>query len=193
MEKTDGSGNDESDSKLEEHSAKINKLEREVEQQSGEIKKLKKRFEELQTLNSNLVEEQTKTAQHTIEIKDLKKDWTEVQQTNNILVEELNEQKKTNEQMKEDLIQVQQTNINLKKQLDEQRKTNDEIMKGNCKLKVGNICYFAVIHDVVYNKAVNICKKRNADVGLIRDKESYNVIMNDLRKNIPKRRTLVRI
>ncbi|XP_077971044.1 uncharacterized protein LOC144425598 isoform X2 [Styela clava] len=84
-------------------------------------------------MNSKLVEEQTKTAQHSIEIKDLK--------------------------------------------------------KGNCKLKVGNICYFAVIRDeyyVNYDGAVDICKKRNADVGLIRDEESYNAIMNYTRRNIPK-------
>ncbi|XP_077971141.1 uncharacterized protein LOC144425636 [Styela clava] len=38
--------------------------------------------------------------------------------------------------------------------------------------------------DVVYSKAVNICKKRNADVGLIRDEESYNAIVNHLRRTM---------
>ncbi|XP_039271040.2 uncharacterized protein LOC120345586 [Styela clava] len=58
----------------------------------------------------------------------------------------------------------------------------------NCKLKISYICYFAAIqgkYDIVYNKAVDICKKRNASVGLIRDEKSYNTIMNYLRKNIP--------
>ncbi|XP_077971051.1 uncharacterized protein LOC120346019 [Styela clava] len=66
----------------------------------------------------------------------------------------------------------------------------------NCKLKIGNICYFAVIYhkqNVKYDKAVDICKKRNANVGLIRDEESYNAIMNYLRKNIPTKRTWVYI
>nr|XP_039271700.1 uncharacterized protein LOC120346112 isoform X2 [Styela clava] len=59
----------------------------------------------------------------------------------------------------------------------------------NCKLKVGNICYFVVIYgewDVVYKKAFDICNERNADVGLIRDEESYNAIIKYLRKNIPR-------
>ncbi|XP_077971523.1 uncharacterized protein LOC144425765 [Styela clava] len=58
----------------------------------------------------------------------------------------------------------------------------------NCELKVGSFCYFAVIRgeNVDYDEAVDICKKRNADVGLIRDEESYNAIMNYLRSNIPK-------
>ncbi|XP_077971642.1 uncharacterized protein LOC144425819 [Styela clava] len=58
----------------------------------------------------------------------------------------------------------------------------------NCKLKIENMCYFAVIHDpwdVDYDKAVDICKKRNADVGLIRDEESFNAIMNYLVKYTP--------
>ncbi|XP_077971793.1 uncharacterized protein LOC144425896 [Styela clava] len=58
----------------------------------------------------------------------------------------------------------------------------------NCKLKVGSICYYAVIRNewsVIYSKAVDICKKRNADVGLIRDEESYNAVMNYLREKIP--------
>nr|XP_039271645.1 uncharacterized protein LOC120346072 [Styela clava] len=55
----------------------------------------------------------------------------------------------------------------------------------NCKLKIGNICYFFVIsvgEDVIYDIAVDSCEKRNADVGLIRDKESYNAIMKYLGK-----------
>nr|XP_039272477.1 uncharacterized protein LOC120346730 isoform X2 [Styela clava] len=165
MEKIDGSGNDESGNKFKEQSAKINKLERNVEQQSDEMKKLKK-------------------------------DLVEVKKTNNNLVEELFEQKKTSDEMKKDLVQVRQTNINLIKELDRMKKTIDEISKGNCELKVGNICYFAVIRDewdVNYDKAVEICKKRNADVGLIRDEESYNAIVNYTRRNMPKEKTWVRI
>nr|XP_039272437.1 uncharacterized protein LOC120346697 [Styela clava] len=66
----------------------------------------------------------------------------------------------------------------------------------NCKLQVGNTCYFAVIFvkdDVYYGKALDICKKRNASVGLTRDEESYNAIVNYLRKNIPKGRTWILI
>ncbi|XP_039271734.2 uncharacterized protein LOC120346140 [Styela clava] len=58
-----------------------------------------------------------------------------------------------------------------------------------CKLKIGNICYSAVVrveNDVSYDKAVDICKKRNADVGLIREEVSYNAIIDFLRRNIPK-------
>ncbi|XP_077971792.1 uncharacterized protein LOC120346730 [Styela clava] len=165
MEKIDVSGNDASGNKFEEQSAKINKLEGKVEKQSGEMKKLKK-------------------------------DLVEVQQTNKILVEKLFEQKKTSDEMKKDLVQVQQTNINLIKELDRMKKTIDEISKGNCELKVGNNCYFAVIRDdmdVNYDKAVDICKKRNADVGLIRDEESYNAIVNYTRRNMPKEKKWVQI
>ncbi|XP_077971788.1 uncharacterized protein LOC144425892 [Styela clava] len=66
----------------------------------------------------------------------------------------------------------------------------------NCKLKIGNICYFAVIHDkrdVNYDNAVDICKKRNADVGLTWDKESYNAIMKYLSSNVPTGKTWINI
>nr|XP_039274795.1 uncharacterized protein LOC120348647 isoform X3 [Styela clava] len=59
----------------------------------------------------------------------------------------------------------------------------------NCKMKIRNICYFAVVNkraNVDYNKADEICKKRNAYVGSIRSKKMYNVIVNYLRGNIPK-------
>nr|XP_039247911.1 uncharacterized protein LOC120325810 [Styela clava] len=69
-------------------------------------------------------------------------------------------------------------------------------MEKNCKFKVGQICYSAVIQvgsDVNYNEADDICKKRNADIGLIRDEKSYNAIVNYLRRNIPKGEVLIRI
>ncbi|XP_039252504.2 uncharacterized protein LOC120329776 isoform X2 [Styela clava] len=90
--------------------------------------------------------------------------------------------------LKEDLVELQEINSKLVKELNKQKKTNDEMKEEICKLKIGNVCYFAVISGkdgVNYYKAVELCKERNADVGSIRDEESYNTIMKFLKSNIP--------
>ncbi|XP_039272330.2 uncharacterized protein LOC120346632 isoform X2 [Styela clava] len=85
-------------------------------------------------------------------------------------------------ELKKDLVEIKE----MKEKL---IKDNKKMKEENCKLKVGNTCHFFVLRhrrDVNYSKAVDICKKRNADVGLIRDEESYNAIVKYLRKNMPK-------
>ncbi|XP_077970128.1 uncharacterized protein LOC120331618 isoform X2 [Styela clava] len=55
--------------------------------------------------------------------------------------------------------------------------------------RIGDTCYTAVVHttsDISYNKAVDICKDRNKDIGLIRDENSYKEVMEFLRHEITK-------
>ncbi|XP_077971521.1 uncharacterized protein LOC120346287 isoform X1 [Styela clava] len=197
----DTSGNDESDSKIEEQSKEINNLERRDKQQSEEMKKLKEEFNELRAMNSTLVGEQSKIAQQSTEIRELKEDLVQIEEININLVEELNKQKKVNDEMKKAISHIEKRLAVIEKP---QKNRYEQFTKSttrtrttlkptpapeNCRLKVGNICYFAVIYvdwGVKYDTAVDICKKRKADVGLIRREESYNAIMNYLRKNIPK-------
>nr|XP_039270988.1 uncharacterized protein LOC120345563 [Styela clava] len=127
---------------------------------------------------------------------------------NRKLLEELGEQKQTNNEMKKALNRIEEKLFAMEKpqqvQSGNQQRpttTTKTTLKPtpspeNCKLKISNVCHFAVIFaedDVNYNKAVNICKKRNADVGLTQDEESYNAVMNYLRSNIPKGRSWIDI
>ncbi|XP_077971790.1 uncharacterized protein LOC144425895 [Styela clava] len=166
---------------------------------NGKIESFGKEISDLDEMNEKLVGDNDK----------IKKDLIKVQNMNNRLIED-------NEKMKKDLTKVQNMNIKLTEDNEMMKKAISRIEqklavmkkpqlipKGfaqisrpkptphpeNCKLKVGNICYFAVIYDewdVVYKKAFDICNERNADVGLIRDEESYNAIIKYLRKNIPR-------
>nr|XP_039271925.1 uncharacterized protein LOC120346287 [Styela clava] len=167
-------GNDESGDKIEEQSTEINNLKRRVEQQSDEMKKLKEEFEELWAINSKLLEKQSKTAQQSTEIKELKKEISRIERR--LVVMDKPHQLPDSGQITKPTTKTRTT-------------LKPTSASENCKLKVGKICYFAVIHDewdVNYDKAVDICKKRNAYVGLIEDKEFYNAIMKYLRKEIPK-------
>nr|XP_039247603.1 uncharacterized protein LOC120325577 isoform X1 [Styela clava] len=140
-------------------------------------------------LRTKELDEQKKIVEQTAEISELKKDLIKIQEITKKLAVELNEQKKTNAVKKE----LQGLDENL---VEEQKETRDGMKKENCKLKIGNICYFTVIfgkYYVNYTEANAICKKSNADVGLIRDEESYNEIMKYLIKNMPKSETWIRI
>ncbi|XP_077971019.1 uncharacterized protein LOC144425584 [Styela clava] len=144
-------------------------------QQSGQIIDLLRMYAK-QSIELN--ELKIKNGDQSSEISDLKKDLDAVQETNKNLIED-------ERQMKKDLAKIQDMNIKL-------INDNEKMEEENSKLKVRNICYFVgVIHnnyDVDYNKAVDICKKSKANVGSIRDEESYNAIVNYSRRNIPKER-----
>nr|XP_039271735.1 uncharacterized protein LOC120346140 isoform X2 [Styela clava] len=134
-------------------------------------------------------------------VNELKKELIEVQERNDKLEKELIEQNKTNNAMKKEMDRIEQK-LTAMEELQQVQSGNQQIsMTTNkttlkptpspeyCKLKIGNICYSAVVrveNDVSYDKAVDICKKRNADVGLIREEVSYNAIIDFLRRNIPK-------
>ncbi|XP_077971782.1 uncharacterized protein LOC120346041 [Styela clava] len=124
---------------------------------------------------------------------------------NNELLKELNKQKQTNNEMKKSMERIEEK-LSATEKPRQVQSGNQQIpttttkttlkptpSPENCKLKIRNICYIFVIQRVNYDKAVDICKKRNADVGLIRDEESYNAIMDYLRKNILKRRPWIHI
>nr|XP_039270991.1 uncharacterized protein LOC120345566 [Styela clava] len=114
-----------------------------------------------------------------------------IQEITKKLAVELNEQKKTNAVKKEP-----SGGVFLKTRTAKRKIGRVTLLKENCKLKIGNICYFTVIfgkYYVNYTEANAICKKSNADVGLIRDEESYNEIMKYLIKNMPKSETWIRI
>ncbi|XP_077971781.1 uncharacterized protein LOC144425885 [Styela clava] len=120
---------------------------------------------------SKIREIQNENAWHTSEIAALKQSRKE-QST------EINE-------LKKDLLRLETMNNKLLEELDKQMQTNNETKKENCDLKIRNICYYVVIRakeDTNYDKAVDICKKRNADAGLIRDEESFNAVIKYLGK-----------
>nr|XP_039247414.1 uncharacterized protein LOC120325372 [Styela clava] len=150
------------------------------------------------------------TKEQSTEIKKLKKDLVEVQEINSKLLEELDKQKKTNDEMKEAISRIERklavTKKPQKRQPGSKQITRPTIntkttlkptrSQDNCELKIGNVCYFAVSpgkNGVNYYKAVELCKKRNADVGWIRDEESYNEIMKFLKTKIPKGDPWIRI
>nr|XP_039271918.1 uncharacterized protein LOC120346281 [Styela clava] len=77
----------------------------------------------------------------------------------------------------------------LKQQLEDQKKTLRWILRDKCISKIEHACYFTVVHSrtqVNYKTAVEICKDRGADIGVIRDNDSYTEIMNDLRFKMPR-------
>nr|XP_039271961.1 uncharacterized protein LOC120346317 [Styela clava] len=167
------------------HSRQINELIGKYEEQSTEIGELRK-------IN----------AEQSSEIRELKKDLIEVQERNDELEGKLNEQNKTNIEMKNAISRIEQKMVETEKS-SHLRTPSRQIPKTttitqttlrttfppeNCELKIENICYFAVLNPtqrINYSEAFKICKKRNADVGSIRDEESNNAIMDYLRRNIP--------
>ncbi|XP_039271433.2 uncharacterized protein LOC120345911 isoform X2 [Styela clava] len=124
------------------------------------------------------------TTRQSAEIRELRKDLVEIQEVNENLVEDNNMMKKAISSIEQRLAVAEKQISN---GIESETKLKPTPSPENCKFKVGNICYFAVIigyRDVNYSKAVDICKKRNADVGLVRDKQSYYTIMNYLRWNV---------
>nr|XP_039270999.1 uncharacterized protein LOC120345574 [Styela clava] len=165
--------------------------------QSEQINDLVRRFAkqsiELNELKMENVEQFT-------EISDLKKDLAGVQGMNEKLIDDNRQMKKAISRLEQKLDVTDKPQI-LPKIFEQITRPTPTTMKPspdpeNCKLKIGNICYFAVIHDkrdVNYDNAVDICKKRNADVGLTWDKESYNAIMKYLSSNVPTGKTWINI
>nr|XP_039247447.1 uncharacterized protein LOC120325403 isoform X2 [Styela clava] len=164
-----------------------------------ESRKYRNKIEEQSKEFNNL---KRKDTQQSDEMKKLKEDLVEVQEFNSKLLEELNKQKKTNDEMKEAISRIEQklavTEDPQQRQprssqitrptINTQTTLKPTISQEICKLKIGNVCYFAVISGkdrVNYYQAVELCKERNADVGSIRDEESYNAIMKFLKSNIP--------
>ncbi|XP_039248074.2 uncharacterized protein LOC120325947 [Styela clava] len=177
---------------------KLMEEQKKAAQQFTEIRDLNKNLAEIQEINKTFVEElneQKKTN------NELKKDLVKVQAMNDKLVEELEEQKKTNDGINKAISQIEQRLTATEKLLQIRSKRNttqtaNPSPENNCNLRIGSSCYFAVMQDewvVNYAKAVDICKERNADVGSIRDEESYNAIMNYLIKNIPKSKNAIQI
>ncbi|XP_039271410.2 uncharacterized protein LOC120345891 [Styela clava] len=176
-------------------SIRIDNLSRKASKESVEIKGLKKDLVEVKEMNGKLVEDND----------NIKKDLIKVQVMNDKLAKDNEQMKKAISRIEQKLVvkdkshQVQDiskqdtrpttmTSTTLKSTSKNQTTLTSTPAPENCKLKIGDICYFAVIlgkWDVVYNNAVDICKKRNADVGLIRDEESYNAILNYSRENMP--------
>nr|XP_039248006.1 uncharacterized protein LOC120325893 [Styela clava] len=193
IKNTDVSEGEESDIKNKEQSKEINNLREKDRRQSEEIKKLKEesdsKFKEQSKEINNLREKDRRQSEA---IKELKEDLTKVLEMNINVVE-------NNKKMKKAISRIEQKlSVPTTKS---QTTMNQTTLKPtpppeNCKLKIGNICYFALIRveeDVNYDIAVEYCKKRNADVGLIRDEKSYNAIMDYLRRNIPKEEKFIYI
>nr|XP_039247515.1 uncharacterized protein LOC120325458 isoform X2 [Styela clava] len=183
----------------------IREIQNENAEQFAEIADLKQSRKEQ---SAEIVDLKQSRKEQSAEIRELKKDLVRLETMNNELLKELNEQKQTNNEMKKSMERIEEKLSATEKprqvQSGNQQRpttTTKTTLKPtpspeNCELKIRNICFFAVIRveeDVNYDKAVDICKKRNADVGLIRDEESYNAIMDYLRKNILKGRSWIQI
>nr|XP_039252731.1 uncharacterized protein LOC120329984 [Styela clava] len=142
---------------------------------------------------------QTKAIEQSEEMKKLKKDLVGVQEMNKVLVAELNGQKKMNFQTKIDLVEIQEKNKKFQRlgpttrPITRAATTYPTTLRPTpspeyCTMMFGNMCYFAVMQDkleITYREAVDICKYRNANVGLPKDEESYNAIVNFFRKKVP--------
>nr|XP_039248062.1 uncharacterized protein LOC120325937 [Styela clava] len=178
------SENNESLNQIGDQSTKINNLMRRTTKQSDEIRKLKKDLVEIREMNEKLVEDNEK----------MKKAISQIERKLSVMEKPLHAQNRSGQITRP----TKNTNTTLKPTtktlttMEPTAKTRTTLKPTpppeNCKLKVGNICYFLMMPgkwDVVYKKAVDICKKLNANVGLIRNMKSYNAIMNYLRRNIP--------
>nr|XP_039270995.1 uncharacterized protein LOC120345570 [Styela clava] len=207
----DAFGMKESGGNFEKQSAEISSLQRKVEKQSEEIMVLKEDLVNVQKTNNNLVEELNELKETNDEMKE---DLAKVQDVNIKLIEDNEKMKTAIALIEKNLVVMVKPQVqNRSKQITRPTpiirttlnpKTTTRTWKQtpktqttlkptpspeNCKMKIRNICYFAVVNkraNVDYNKADEICKKRNADVGSIRSKKMYNVIVNYLRGNIPK-------
>nr|XP_039252710.1 uncharacterized protein LOC120329968 [Styela clava] len=167
-----------------------------VSRNTLDIGSIKSKLKELQ--GKNEIDELRKiNAEQSSEIRELRKDLIEVQEKNDKLEKEMNKQQKTNNALKKAISRIEQKGVETEKPSHLQTRSRQitrpttrtrTTLKStpppeNCKLKIGNICYFAVVNPIAvnYNEAFQICQKRNANVGLIRNKESYNAIVNYFR------------
>nr|XP_039274758.1 uncharacterized protein LOC120348638 [Styela clava] len=190
----------------------IGSIKSELEELEGNSNKNTKNIEALEQKYSGIRETQNVNAEHSAEIADLKqsreelrKDLIRLETMNNKLLKELEEQKQGNSEMKKAMERIEQKLSTMEKpqqvrSRNQQRPTTTTktTLKPthspeNCELKIGNICYFFVKQTVVYDTAVDICRKRKAVVGLIRNEESYNAIKNFLIKGMSKSYTWIRM
>ncbi|XP_077971607.1 uncharacterized protein LOC144425808 isoform X1 [Styela clava] len=191
-----------------EHSMSDQKANNEIKRQSDEVRNLRdKALQQSGQINDvlrkyakqsiELNELKIENVKQSTEISDLKKDLADVQDLNNKLINDNEKMEKAISRIEQKLAVTDKSQMLPSRSEQITRPTQTTLKptpaSENCKLKVGNFCYFAVIRgervrDVNYDKAVDICKKRNADVCLIRDEESYSAVMNYLRSNIPKGR-----
>nr|XP_039247614.1 uncharacterized protein LOC120325617 [Styela clava] len=145
---------------------------------------------------------QTKAIEQSEEMKKLKKDLVEIQEKNKQLEKEMDEQMKTNNEMNEAISRIEQKYAAMERfqrlgpttrPITRAATTYPTTLRptpspGYCTVKFGNMCYFAWMQDkleITYREAVDICKYRNANVGLPKDEESYNAIVNFFRKKVP--------
>ncbi|XP_077971690.1 uncharacterized protein LOC120329984 isoform X2 [Styela clava] len=145
---------------------------------------------------------QTKAIEQSEEMKKLKKDLVEIQEKNKQLEKEMDEQMKTNNEMTEAISRIEQKYAAMERfqrlgpttrPITRAATTYPTTLRptpspGYCTVKFGNMCYFAWMQDkleITYREAVDICKYRNANVGLPKDEESYNAIVNFFRKKVP--------
>ncbi|XP_077971553.1 uncharacterized protein LOC120346098 isoform X2 [Styela clava] len=132
-----------------------------------------------------------RAARQSVVIKELKTDLVKVQEMNNKLMEDNNKMNKAISRIERKLAEEKYS----QRQITEPTTTIQTTVKPTslpeiCKLKIGNICYFAVVNilqNVSYNEAIDICKRDNADVGLFRDEKSYSVVVNYLRNTLGER------
>ncbi|XP_077971608.1 uncharacterized protein LOC144425808 isoform X2 [Styela clava] len=191
-----------------EHSMSDQKANNEIKRQSDEVRNLRdKALQQSGQINDvlrkyakqsiELNELKIENVKQSTEISDLKKDLADVQDLNNKLINDNEKMEKAISRIEQKLAVTDKSQMLPSRSEQITRPTQTTLKptpaSENCKLKVGNFCYFAVIRDVNYDKAVDICKKRNADVGLIRDEGSYNAIMNYTRRNMPKEKKWVQI
>nr|XP_039247594.1 uncharacterized protein LOC120325538 [Styela clava] len=132
-----------------------------------------------------------RAARQSVVIKELKTDLVKVQEMNNKLMEDNNKMNKAISRIEQKLAEEKSS----QRQITEPITTIQTTVKPTslseiCKLKIGNICYFAVVNilqNVSYNEAIIICKRDNADIGLFRDEKSYNVVVNYLMNTLGER------
>ncbi|XP_077971743.1 uncharacterized protein LOC144411731 [Styela clava] len=194
-----------------EHSMSDQKANNEIKKQSDEIRNLRdKALQQSGQINDvlrkyakqsiELNELKMENVKQSTEISDLKKDLADVQDLNNKLINDNEKMEKAISRIEQKLAVTDKSQMLPSRSEQITRPTQTTLKptpaSENCKLKVSNICYFAVIrgeyYAYAYDKAVDICKKRNAGLGLIRDEESYSAVMNYLR-SISKRRSWINI
>nr|XP_039271962.1 uncharacterized protein LOC120346318 isoform X1 [Styela clava] len=186
-------------SELEESKAHFARANSEIREHRG---KIAEQSNEIKDIRNNALHQSRQieillrenTEQNSV-INELKKELIKFQERNDKLEKELNEQNKTNNLMEKAMERIEQKLSAMKKpqqvQSGNQQRLTTTIQttlkptpsSENCELKVGKICYIFVLQKVDYDTAVDICKRRNADVGLIRNEEPYNAIVKYLAIN----------
>nr|XP_039247672.1 uncharacterized protein LOC120325650 isoform X1 [Styela clava] len=129
-----------------------------------------------------------RAARQSVVIEELKTDLGKVQEMSNKLMEDNNKMNKAISRIEQKLAEENSPQL----QITEPTTTIQTTVKPtslleDCKLKIGNICYFAVVNllqNVSYNEAAETCERRKADVVLFRDEKSYNAVVNYTRNTL---------